>query len=159
MPYKSIVHQICMWLAKKHTMQHLDLARTNCSGIGGSPLLSIMVQVPLRAEEITIPADVTPERVPTHIVDYSGKPWFWLPGSAFNRSTSCLDYVHIFQNRWKFHNIRIRRHCIILCNNEYTYCNLNRIHIASKLFDTILVNKTINDDTVTSHSLHTCLIL
>lgn len=29
-------------------------------------------QVPLRAEEITIPADVTPERVPTHIVDYSG---------------------------------------------------------------------------------------
>lgn len=30
-------------------------------------------QVPLRAEEITIPADVTPERVPTHIVDYSGE--------------------------------------------------------------------------------------
>uniref|UniRef100_A0AAY4B9R2 Mitochondrial Rho GTPase n=1 Tax=Denticeps clupeoides TaxID=299321 RepID=A0AAY4B9R2_9TELE len=30
-------------------------------------------EVPLRAEEITIPADVTPERVPTHIVDYSGK--------------------------------------------------------------------------------------
>ncbi|KAJ7985045.1 hypothetical protein DPEC_G00361070 [Dallia pectoralis] len=27
--------------------------------------------VPLRAEEITIPADVTPEKVPTHIVDYS----------------------------------------------------------------------------------------
>lgn len=31
-------------------------------------------QVPPRAEEITIPADVTPERVPTHIVDYSGRP-------------------------------------------------------------------------------------
>ncbi|XP_026973775.1 mitochondrial Rho GTPase 2 isoform X2 [Sagmatias obliquidens] len=28
-------------------------------------------QVPPRAEEITIPADVTPEKVPTHIVDYS----------------------------------------------------------------------------------------
>ena len=27
--------------------------------------------VPPRAEEITIPADVTPERVPTNIVDYS----------------------------------------------------------------------------------------
>ncbi|XP_078355374.1 mitochondrial Rho GTPase 2-like, partial [Oculina patagonica] len=27
--------------------------------------------VPTRAEEITIPADVTPEKVPTHIVDYS----------------------------------------------------------------------------------------
>lgn len=29
-------------------------------------------QVPARCEEITIPADVTPEKVPTHIVDYSG---------------------------------------------------------------------------------------
>uniref|UniRef100_A0A8C7RB45 Mitochondrial Rho GTPase n=1 Tax=Oncorhynchus mykiss TaxID=8022 RepID=A0A8C7RB45_ONCMY len=29
--------------------------------------------VPLRAEEITIPADVTPEKVPTHIVDYSAE--------------------------------------------------------------------------------------
>uniref|UniRef100_A0A8C2CUU3 Ras homolog family member T1 n=1 Tax=Cyprinus carpio TaxID=7962 RepID=A0A8C2CUU3_CYPCA len=29
--------------------------------------------VPYRAEEITIPADVTPERVPTHIVDYSAE--------------------------------------------------------------------------------------
>ncbi|KAM5228182.1 mitochondrial Rho GTPase 2 isoform 2-T2 [Ctenodactylus gundi] len=28
-------------------------------------------EVPARAEEITIPADVTPEKVPTHIVDYS----------------------------------------------------------------------------------------
>lgn len=34
---------------------------------------SCTFQVPLRAEEITIPADVTPERVPTHIVDYSGR--------------------------------------------------------------------------------------
>lgn len=31
------------------------------------------LQVPPRAEEITIPADVTPEKVPTHIVDYSGR--------------------------------------------------------------------------------------
>ncbi|XP_055507526.1 mitochondrial Rho GTPase 2 [Leucoraja erinacea] len=28
-------------------------------------------QVPARAEEITIPGDVTPERIPTHIIDYS----------------------------------------------------------------------------------------
>jgi GTPase SAR1 family protein len=28
--------------------------------------------VPAKSEEITIPADVTPELVPTHIVDYSG---------------------------------------------------------------------------------------
>nr|XP_044985984.1 mitochondrial Rho GTPase 2 isoform X3 [Jaculus jaculus] len=30
-------------------------------------------EVPARAEEITIPADVTPEKVPTHIVDYSAE--------------------------------------------------------------------------------------
>lgn len=35
-------------------------------------LLYLQMKVPPRAEEITIPADVTPERVPTHIVDYSG---------------------------------------------------------------------------------------
>lgn len=29
--------------------------------------------VPARSEEITIPADVTPELVPTHIVDYSSQ--------------------------------------------------------------------------------------
>ena len=29
--------------------------------------------MPSRAEEITIPAEVTPEKVPTHIVDYSSK--------------------------------------------------------------------------------------
>lgn len=33
----------------------------------------LALQVPPRAEEITIPADVTPEKVPTHIVDYSGR--------------------------------------------------------------------------------------
>ena len=32
--------------------------------------------MPLRAEEITIPADVTPEGVPTHIVDYSAREYF-----------------------------------------------------------------------------------
>ena len=33
------------------------------------------LQVPAKAEEITIPADVTPERVPTHIVDFSCKQY------------------------------------------------------------------------------------
>jgi hypothetical protein len=32
----------------------------------------LCMKVPAKAEEITIPADVTPERVPTHIIDYSG---------------------------------------------------------------------------------------
>jgi Ras family protein T1 len=31
------------------------------------------LDVPPKAEEITIPGDLTPERVPTCIVDYSGK--------------------------------------------------------------------------------------
>uniref|UniRef100_A0A8C8EHL5 Mitochondrial Rho GTPase 1/3 EF hand associated type-1 domain-containing protein n=1 Tax=Oncorhynchus tshawytscha TaxID=74940 RepID=A0A8C8EHL5_ONCTS len=39
-------------------------------------------QVPLRAEEITIPADVTPEKVPTHIVDYLGSPLATAKASA-----------------------------------------------------------------------------
>nr|XP_028567395.1 mitochondrial Rho GTPase 1 isoform X1 [Podarcis muralis] len=47
------------------------------SRVGKTSLIMSLVseefpeEVPPRAEEITIPADVTPERVPTHIVDYS----------------------------------------------------------------------------------------
>uniref|UniRef100_A0A6Q2YYF9 Mitochondrial Rho GTPase n=1 Tax=Esox lucius TaxID=8010 RepID=A0A6Q2YYF9_ESOLU len=47
------------------------------SHVGKTSLIMSLVgeefpeHVPLRAEEITIPADVTPEKVPTHIVDYS----------------------------------------------------------------------------------------
>ncbi|EDV19136.1 uncharacterized protein TRIADDRAFT_34083 [Trichoplax adhaerens] len=49
------------------------------AGSGKTSLISSLVteefqdQVPDRAEEITIPADVTPEKVPTHIADYSEK--------------------------------------------------------------------------------------
>uniref|UniRef100_A0A8D0GY61 Mitochondrial Rho GTPase n=1 Tax=Sphenodon punctatus TaxID=8508 RepID=A0A8D0GY61_SPHPU len=48
------------------------------SQVGKTSLIMALVgeefpeEVPSRAEEITIPADVTPEKVPTHIVDYSG---------------------------------------------------------------------------------------
>ncbi|XP_076053161.1 mitochondrial Rho GTPase isoform X2 [Oratosquilla oratoria] len=47
------------------------------SGVGKTSLILSLVSeefpedVPPRAEEITIPPDVTPEKVPTHIVDYS----------------------------------------------------------------------------------------
>lgn len=47
-------------------------------GVGKTSLILSLVSeefpdiVPARAEEITIPADVTPEQVPTHIVDFSG---------------------------------------------------------------------------------------
>lgn len=48
-------------------------------GVGKTSLILSLVseefpdEVPAKAEEITIPADVTPERVPTHIVDYSSQ--------------------------------------------------------------------------------------
>jgi Ras family protein T1 len=49
------------------------------AGVGKTSLILSLVseefpeEVPAKAEEITIPADVTPERVPTHIVDYSSQ--------------------------------------------------------------------------------------
>uniref|UniRef100_A0A8C2FBN2 Mitochondrial Rho GTPase n=2 Tax=Cyprinus carpio TaxID=7962 RepID=A0A8C2FBN2_CYPCA len=54
---------------EKKILKHITLSLT-------SLIMSLVSEefpdeVPLRAEEITIPADVTPERVPTHIVDYS----------------------------------------------------------------------------------------
>ncbi|UYV79795.1 RHOT2 [Cordylochernes scorpioides] len=48
-------------------------------GVGKTSLILSLVceefpqDVPPRAEEITIPADVTPEHIPTHIVDYSAQ--------------------------------------------------------------------------------------
>ncbi|XP_071478377.1 mitochondrial Rho GTPase 1-A-like [Diadema antillarum] len=49
-------------------------------GVGKTSLILTLVsdefpeeEVPARAEEITIPPDVTPEKVPTHIVDFSAR--------------------------------------------------------------------------------------
>jgi GTPase SAR1 family protein len=45
-------------------------------GVGKTSLIVTLISeefplsVPSFTEEVTIPADVTPERVPTHIVDY-----------------------------------------------------------------------------------------
>ncbi|XP_061455203.1 mitochondrial Rho GTPase 2 isoform X2 [Rhineura floridana] len=54
------------------------MCASSCWGrVGKTSLIMALVgeefpeEVPSRAEEITIPADVTPEKVPTHIVDYS----------------------------------------------------------------------------------------
>uniref|UniRef100_A0A8C8BYF4 Mitochondrial Rho GTPase 1/3 EF hand associated type-1 domain-containing protein n=1 Tax=Oncorhynchus tshawytscha TaxID=74940 RepID=A0A8C8BYF4_ONCTS len=55
-------------------------------------------QVPLRAEEITIPADVTPEKVPTHIVDYLGSPLATAKASCF----VVISYALTFQIRTKW---------------------------------------------------------
>lgn len=57
-------------------------------------------EVPPRAEEITIPADVTPEKVPTNIVDYSGKarPLYYnsiQPYLIDKMHLWCLDLIQI----------------------------------------------------------------
>uniref|UniRef100_A0A6Q2XQY3 Mitochondrial Rho GTPase n=1 Tax=Esox lucius TaxID=8010 RepID=A0A6Q2XQY3_ESOLU len=57
--------------------QESEMFRPTNTKVGKTSLIMSLVSeefpdvVPYRAEEITIPADVTPERVPTHIVDYS----------------------------------------------------------------------------------------
>lgn len=51
-------------------------------GVGKTSLILSLVSeefpedVPPKAEEITIPANVTPEQVPTNIVDYSRKLYY-----------------------------------------------------------------------------------
>uniref|UniRef100_A0A667XUP8 Mitochondrial Rho GTPase 2 n=1 Tax=Myripristis murdjan TaxID=586833 RepID=A0A667XUP8_9TELE len=54
-------------------------------------------EVPLRAEEITIPADVTPEKVPTHIVDYSG---IVLGNKSDLRSGSSMETILPIMNQF-----------------------------------------------------------
>ena len=49
----------------------LNIVRNIVRNMQVSKLIKSIFQVPCRAEEITIPADVTPEKIPTHIVDYS----------------------------------------------------------------------------------------
>lgn len=64
------------WSSTKRTVRILLVGD---AGVGKTSLILSLVSedfledVPPRAEEITIPADVTPENVPTNIVDYSGK--------------------------------------------------------------------------------------
>ncbi|XP_040604297.1 mitochondrial Rho GTPase 2 isoform X1 [Mesocricetus auratus] len=48
-------------------------------------------EVPARAEEITIPADVTPEKVPTHIVDYS---------EAEQTEEELQEEIHKIRTKW-----------------------------------------------------------
>lgn len=60
-----------------HTVKGVRILLIGDDGVGKTSLILSLVteefpdEVPARAEEITIPADVTPEKVPTHIVDFS----------------------------------------------------------------------------------------
>lgn len=67
------------------TRRHVRILIVGDAGVGKTSLILSLVSeefpedVPSKAEEITIPADVTPEQVPTNIVDYSGSFYilFW----------------------------------------------------------------------------------
>lgn len=61
------------------TRRNVRILLVGDQGVGKTSLILSLVSeefpedVPSKAEEITIPANVTPEQVPTNIVDYSGK--------------------------------------------------------------------------------------
>lgn len=69
-------------------------------GVGKTSLILSLVSeeyaedVPCKAEEITIPADVTPEQVPTNIVDYSGISKMYLYIIFIN--INCLLHQYYF---------------------------------------------------------------
>ena len=61
--------------------------------------LSFPCQVPSKSEEITIPGDVTPEKVPTHIVDYSGE---FLLSQACEFCTGSNVNIQMISNKGTF---------------------------------------------------------
>uniref|UniRef100_A0A8C2XNZ5 Mitochondrial Rho GTPase 2 n=1 Tax=Cyclopterus lumpus TaxID=8103 RepID=A0A8C2XNZ5_CYCLU len=80
-------------------------------------------EVPPRAEEITIPADVTPEKVPTHIVDYS-VPIILVGNKSDLRCGSSMETILPIMNQ--FSEIET---CFV-----YTYCLHNCIFFFFLLF-------------------------
>lgn len=54
--------------------------------------LSLSTQVPSKAEEITIPGEVTPEKVPTHLVDYSCE-------LVTKHGPICLQHTHMWSSQ------------------------------------------------------------
>lgn len=76
-------------------------------------LTAASAQVPARAEEITIPADVTPEKVPTHIVDYSGsaaaRPPF-RPGAGVSGRSAAGSLFQKLSRRWRSSRVRLTRY-------------------------------------------------
>jgi GTPase SAR1 family protein len=78
----SIFNTHCIFLDMGNSgqRQNVRILLIGDRGVGKTSLILSLVSeefaedVPFRAEEITIPPDVTPEHIPTNIVDYSGIP-------------------------------------------------------------------------------------
>lgn len=72
------VHTLAEMVTWNAARRHVRILIVGDAGVGKTSLILSLVseefpdEVPAKAEEITIPADVTPEQVPTNIVDYSG---------------------------------------------------------------------------------------
>lgn len=72
-------------------------------GVGKTSLILSLVSeefaedVPFRAEEITIPPDVTPEHIPTNIVDYSGMLHKFTNTRTHENKLECL-YINLSTN-------------------------------------------------------------
>uniref|UniRef100_A0A8C2CUP3 Ras homolog family member T1 n=1 Tax=Cyprinus carpio TaxID=7962 RepID=A0A8C2CUP3_CYPCA len=94
--------------------------------------------VPYRAEEITIPADVTPERVPTHIVDYSGikqeiKLYHWIP--LINERTDKDSRVPLILVGNKSDLVEhSSMETVLPIMNKYIFCSAKNLKNISELF-------------------------
>ena len=74
----------------KHLSKYssIDKKSTCADGVGKSSLILALITeefpsiVPARIEEVTIPADITPENVPTQIVDYCRLLPFYLHSAS-----------------------------------------------------------------------------
>lgn len=101
-------HSICLayseereamvtWSALK---RHVRILLVGDVGVGKTSLILSLVSeefpedVPPKAEEITIPADVTPEQVPTNIVDYNGKSSLICIDDTFLGQKSSFNFNH-----------------------------------------------------------------
>ena len=99
-----------MWLENLPQF-HLSFSRN----VGKTSLILSLVSeefpldVPPRAEEITIPGDLTPEKVPTCIVDYSCKYWFCNSKRTFGYFTSYVSFLKLcFENPFQLPILNVR---------------------------------------------------
>lgn len=144
----SLRAKMVTWSAAK---RHVRILIVGDAGVGKTSLILSLVSeefpedVPAKAEEITIPADVTPEQVPTNIVDYSGKR-SWT--NAFSISSSVWFYFQLPSNQMKHFRKRLpRRMSYALCMQwtmmtRWTESQRIGCHLFAKALDWINANRS-----------------